>query len=142
MERYSLDSSVVVKWFSEEEDTPAALKLRDAFVAGEIELIVTQLLFCEVANALRYKPDFNYVKLSAAVEALESLQMRVETIDAELLDRAGKIAFDRGVTIYDAVPVAVAERRRAICVTADERTQYARMKDKYPVVLLKELINK
>ncbi len=34
VERYSLDSSVVVKWFSEEEGTDKALELRDAFVRG------------------------------------------------------------------------------------------------------------
>ena len=139
MERYSLDSSVVVKWFSEEEGTEKALELRDAFVKGEVELIVTPLLFCEVANALRYKPDFDAEKLKDAIDALADLRMEVEAIDRDLLKRSAEMAFDAGVTVYDAVPVAVAERRGALCVTADEKTQYAKMKGKYPIVLLRDL---
>jgi len=138
VERYSLDSSVVVKWFSEEDDSEKALEMRDAFVRGDVELIVTPLLLCEVSNALRYKPDFDSEKLKEAIDALMDLQMEVEVIDKDLLKRSAEIAFDTGVTIYDAVPVAAAERRGALCVTADERTQYARMRGKYPVVLLKD----
>ena len=81
MERLSLDSSVVVKWFSEEEDTEKALRIRDAFVAGQLEIIVTQLLYCEVANALRYKPDYDSERLKRAVNALTNLHMRVVEID-------------------------------------------------------------
>ncbi len=136
MERYSLDSSVVVKWFSEEEGTEEALELRDAFVRGEVELIVTPLLFCEVANALRFKPDFDAGKLKEAIDALLGLRMEVEEIDGDLLKRCAEVAFDAEVTVYDALPVAVAERRKALCVTADEKTQYAKMKERYPVALL------
>ena len=52
-----IDSSVAVKWFSEEEATSDALKLGDSHVEGRTTLITTPLLACELANALRYKPD-------------------------------------------------------------------------------------
>jgi len=140
MERISLDSSIVVKWFSYEEDTEKALKIKDAFVRGEIELIVTQLLYSEVINALRYKPDYNVSKLKKAADALLNLHMYVEIIDNDILKRSSEIAFDAGVTIYDAIPVAVAEKHKTICLTADKRTQYNKMKDKYPIKLLKHYI--
>ncbi len=138
MERFALDSSVVVKWFSEEEDTDKALEIRDAYVRGDIELVVTPLLYCEVMNALRFKPDFDAGKLKRAVEALFKLHMDVEEIDERILKRSAEIAFDGGVTIYDAVPVAVAEKYNTVCVTADESTQFDRLKGKYPVELLRE----
>ncbi len=140
MERISLDSSIVVKWFSYEEDTEKALKIKDAFVRGEIELIVTQLLYSEVINALRYKPDYNVSKLKKSADALLNLHMYVEIIDNDILKRSSEIAFDAGVTIYDAIPVAVAEKHKTICLTADKRTQYNKMKDKYPIKLLKHYI--
>ena len=140
MERISLDSSIVVKWFSYEEDTEKALKIKDAFVRGEIELIVTQLLYSEVINVLRYKPDYNVSKLKKAADALLNLHMYVEIIDNDILKRSSEIAFDAGVTIYDAIPVAVAEKHKTICLTADKRTQYNKMKDKYPIKLLKHYI--
>jgi hypothetical protein len=37
----------------------------------------------------------------------------------------------------DALPVAIAEQRQAVCITADEETQYRRLRTKgYPVELL------
>ena len=140
MERISLDSSIVVKWFSYEEDTEKALRIKDAFVRGEIELIVTQLLYSEVINVLRYKPDYNVSKLKKAADALLNLHMYVEIIDNDILKRSSEIAFDAGVTIYDAIPVAVAEKHKTICLTADKRIQYNKMKDKYPIKLLKHYI--
>lgn len=137
MERLAIDSSIVVKWFSEEEDTNKALEIRDTYVGGEVELIVTPLLYCEVANALRFKPDFDAKKLKRAIEALFKLHMPTEEMDGDILKRSAEIAFDGGVTIYDAVPVVVAEKHETVCVTADERTQYSKLKGKYPVVLLR-----
>ncbi len=139
MERFSLDSSVVVKWFSEEEDTDKALEIRDAFVEGRIELIVTPLLFYEVVNALRYKPDFDLDKLERAIDALFKLHIKVAGFDEMTMKKSAEIAFNAGVTIYDAIPVAVAEMENAVCITADERTQYSKLRRRYPIVLLKDV---
>lgn len=91
-------------------------------------------------NALRYKPDYNVSKLKKSADALLNLHMYVEIIDNDILKRSSEIAFDAGVTIYDAIPVAVAEKHKTICLTADKRTQYNKMKDKYPIKLLKHYI--
>jgi predicted nucleic acid-binding protein len=48
----AIDSSIAVKWFSEEEKTREAIDLRDSHVAGALTLLTTLLLSCEVANAL------------------------------------------------------------------------------------------
>ncbi len=60
-----VDSSVAVKWFSQEDKTNEALALRDSHVRGLVTLLATPLPSCELANALRYKPDYdkdNYLK--------------------------------------------------------------------------------
>jgi len=58
-------------------------------------------------------------------------------IDAQLMSRSSEIAFKGDVTIYDAIPVALADIRKTRCVTADKETQYARLKPKgYPIELL------
>jgi predicted nucleic acid-binding protein len=49
-----LDSSVVVKWFSSETKSVEALALLDSYTQGTVELVVSEVLYCEVANALRY----------------------------------------------------------------------------------------
>lgn len=132
-----VDSSVVVKWFSREDKTDEALKLRDSHVEGSTALWITPLLYCEVANALRYKPDYSAEKLAEAMGHLLNLHLHAAPINFSILSRAGEIAYDGGVTIYDAVPIALAEQKGTVCVTADEETQYFKLRPKgYPLELL------
>jgi predicted nucleic acid-binding protein len=132
-----IDSSVAVKWFSEEEATPHALELRDSHTRGHITLITTPLLACELANALRYKPDYNKDRLAEAMNHFYGLHLFETAIDAHLLSRSSEIAFRGNVTIYDAIPVALAALKKTKCITADQETQYAKLKPKgYPVELL------
>jgi predicted nucleic acid-binding protein len=132
-----IDSSVAVKWFSEEEATPHALELRDSHTRGHITLITTPLLACELANALRYKPDYNKDRLAEAMDHFYGLHLFETPIDAHLLSRSSEIAFRGNVTIYDAIPVALAALKKTKCITADQETQYAKLKPKgYPVELL------
>ena len=44
---YVIDSSVIVKWFSKEEYTDLALKIRKSFVDGNIEIVVPDLQLYE-----------------------------------------------------------------------------------------------
>ena len=132
-----VDSSVVVKWFSEEDKTSEALALRDSHVEGQLSLLTTPLLTCEVANALRYKPEQDPEKLNNSMAQLSKLHLDENPIDLQLLSRSGEIAFKCGVTIYDAVPVALAILRKTRCTTADRETQYSKIKPKnYPIDLL------
>ena len=75
--------------------------------------------------------------MKRAIEALFNLHMKVEEIDKYVLKRSAEIAFIGNVTIYDAVPVAVAEKNGTVCVTADEKTQYSRLAEMCPVELLR-----
>ncbi len=132
-----LDSSVVVKWFSAETKTEAALKLRDSYMEGSLQLTISEVLLAEVANALRYKPDYDADKLKEALTQLFNLRMKVAHLTESLLLRAGEIAYDGKTNLYDAVPVAIAEARKTVCITADEQTQHNRLHAKgYPTELL------
>lgn len=132
-----LDSSVAVKWYSKETKSIEALAILDSFVQGSVELTVSDILFCEVGNALRYKPDYHAEKLKDALLQLFSLHMRVTHLTEGLMRRTTEIAYDGKVTFYDALPVAIAEHRKTACITADEETQYKKLQIKgYPVELL------
>jgi len=132
-----IDSSVAIKWFSEEEATPQALELRDSHTKGHATLITTALLACELANALRYKPDYNKDRLAEAMNHFYKLHLDEAPIDSQLLSRSSGIAFRGNVTIHDAIPVALAVLKKTKCITADQETQYARLKPKgYPIELL------
>ena len=58
-------------------------------------------------------------------------------IDMQILSHSSRIALKGDVTIYDAIPVALADLTRVGCVTADRDTQYAKLRSKgYPICLL------
>jgi predicted nucleic acid-binding protein len=132
-----LDSSVVVKWFSTEIKTDEALKLRDSYVQGSLKLTVSEILIAEVANALRYKPDYDTEKLRKALTSLLGLHLNIIHLSETILTRTVEIAYEEKVTFYDALPVAIAERRKVVCITADEATQCKKLQAKqYPIELL------
>ena len=132
-----LDSSVVGKWFSREVKSDEALKFLDSYIQGSTELVVSDILFCEVGNALRYKPDYDTQKWKIALAQLFNLRMKVVRLNEALMNRAGEIAYDGQVTVYDALPVAIAEHKKTVCITADEQTQYKKLQTKgFPIELL------
>lgn len=49
-----VDASVVAKWYLIEEYSDNAIKLRNDYVRGLVQIIVPSLLEYEVLNALRY----------------------------------------------------------------------------------------
>jgi predicted nucleic acid-binding protein len=132
-----LDSSVVVKWFSTESKSVEALKLLDAFLQGSVDLTISEILICEIGNALRYKPDYDIQKWKTALTQLFNLHMNLTRLTEDLVSRTGEIAYEGKVTFYDALPVAIAENRKTLCITADEETQYKKLKPKdFPIELL------
>ena len=132
-----LDSSVVVKWFSTEIKTEDALRLRDSYTQGSLKLTVSEVLIAEVANALRYKPDYDTEKLRKAVVSLLGLRLNIAHLSEPIVIRTVEIAYEGKVTFYDALPVAIAEHRKTVCVTSDEATQYKKLQPKkYPIELL------
>ena len=132
-----LDSSVAVKWFSTEIKTDEALKLRDSYVQGSLKLAVSEVLIAEVGNALRYKPDYDKEKLRKALASLLGLHLSIIHLNENIVTRTVEIAYEGKVTFYDALPVAIAEHKKTICITADETTQYKKLQTKgYPIELL------
>lgn|SRR6267143_958141 len=132
-----VDSSIAVKWYSVEQESDRALELMNQHVEGTRRLWVTDLLYHEVANGLRYKSNYDENKLNRAVTDLMRLHLITWPVDNILMSKASAIAYKGDVTIYDAVPVALAQLRGTICITADEQTQYRKLKPHgYPVSLL------
>ncbi len=117
-----LDTSVVLKWFRRDETgAEEALALREAYLDGALSIAVPDLLLYELGNVLRYKPDLDSDKVTAAVESVLAMGLSLCAATHERLIRAVEIAFVHDVTVYDAAFVALAEELQADFVTADER---------------------
>lgn len=115
------DSSVIVKWFVEEEDSDHALKLRDDYVSRKVDIAVPELLFYEVINSLRYNLEFGLDELKLSGETLEDYDFWTFPLRGELLEGSIELAAKYGITIYDASYVAIGKLRSWLTYTADTR---------------------
>lgn len=115
------DASVLLKWVlpgDDEQDTDAALALRDEAVAGKLELVVPQLWIYEVGNTLaRRFPDDADELLASLVD----FGLTEARLDADWRTRAVSLSVEYRVAFYDAAYHAVALELGGVFVTADER---------------------
>lgn len=114
-----VDASVILKWFSNEEDSDRALILKEKHIQRDVLLIVPDLLFLEIANALKYKKD-NFEKIQKANKDLWDIGFLIKRINKEILDKSIEIALKYNFTIYDSLYIALAQIYETELITADE----------------------
>jgi len=120
-----LDASVGVKWFSgkDEDSLPQALAIRNRHVSGDIQILVPDLFFYEVANALVYKKHIPIGEIQSALSSLFSIDLDAVAMNAELMVIAAELARKLKITIYDACYAAVSRINNIPLVTANPRHQ-------------------
>lgn len=114
-----LDASVIVKWFNQEEHTDKALRAKELYQRGRLELVEPELVRYELGNSLRYNPSFGVEDVRIALFALEKLQLAMRPLSGELARRTVDAAYLYGLTLYDSSYVALAEMVESILYTAD-----------------------
>jgi predicted nucleic acid-binding protein len=123
MKGFVLDTSVVLKWFSEfgENDLPQAIQLRQALLDGSVLFIVPELLFYELSNALRYNPSLSSKDVQEALDSVIDMGLAVKGVDKRVMADAISVAFKYGVTVYDAYFLALSRIERKPLIIADYR---------------------
>ena len=116
-----VDASIVVKWFVEEEYSREARLLRKAYANNLINIVAPSLLPYEVLNALKYSGAFGEEELKEIAGALEDFQLTLFNLQSEFAAKSIELAMRKGVTIYDASYVALAQILGAELYTADEK---------------------
>ena len=121
--RRVLDSCIAFKWHVAEIGTDKALRVRDDFLKGVVELIAPDFFTAEFAHSItrterqgRISPADGAVHLQDMLATLPDLHPHLP-----LLPRAYEISSLTRQGVYDCLYVALAEREGCELVTSDEK---------------------
>lgn len=116
-----LDASVAAKWFSNEDLTDKAIKVRDAFVAGKVELYAPEHLIYEVANAIWKNKEIAVEDCTSAITTLIDIDINLVKLDSRLASQSIRTARNLRISYYDAVYVELSNQLGMALLTADEK---------------------
>ena len=119
-EKKVLDASVIIKLFAKEEGSNKALALINRHVTKKIIIIVPELMFLEVSNAIFYKKADENALIRISKD-LFNFQFKVEKLTESILNKAITFSIKNNITIYDSVYIAIAQLHGAHLITADSR---------------------
>lgn len=134
--RFVVDASVVLKWFvsDNERDVERALRLRQDFLDGAVQLLAPELIAQETANVIRFKPRTTAAAVTRAIASLWQMEF-IRPVGTDVCELAIALAFELDATVYDTTYLALAELSQATLVTAD-RKFYRKAAGRESVVLL------
>jgi len=138
MERNALvlDASIIIKWFTKEENRDKAIAIRKAFIENEIEIAVPDLILYEISNALKHNPLFTSENVKEAIDSLLEIGIDIIIPIPETIHRAIDIAFSSKISLYDAFYIALALDLGFDFITADKKL-YEKTKEYGNILLLK-----
>ena len=133
--RLVVDACVVLKWqLDDEAHVGNAIALRDDYlVAEEIAISAPNLLVYELANAIYNAARRARLAAKLAGEAFENLLACEIDLQGPPTERILALAFELGLSAYDAAYVALAERLGVELWTAD-RPLYEAASRRFPWV--------
>ncbi|MBU3979235.1 type II toxin-antitoxin system VapC family toxin [Patescibacteria group bacterium] len=125
-----IDSSVIVKWLNQkdEENMGKADQILQDTRVGKIELIAPELAKYEVGNVLLKGKQLTPQEADISVETMYALPITFITDSRDLSREAFLIAYNYGITYYDASFLSLAKLYNATLVTANAKHQ-GRAKD-------------
>lgn len=136
-EKVVIDTSVIIKWFADEEDSGKARLLLNRWWNRDLEIVVPELLIYEVTNALSFGKRVPKTLISKVIRDFLLAMPQIYIVNPNTIDLCLKYVFEHGLTVYDAVYVALADMLKVPLVTAD--TKHHRKKISKNIVYLKDL---
>lgn len=116
-----LDSSVIFKWFYEEEGSDKALRIFRDINEGKFQLSLPRLLYYEIGNIfLNHKP-YSTEKIYSACEILKILPATFYDFDTFEWQKIVETSHQYNLSFYDNSYVFLAQKLNTDLVTADKK---------------------
>lgn len=115
-----IDTSVVFKWFDEnEENRDIAKKILENHLIGENEIIILDLFLYEITNAWTTKVKIDFPYINKNLLRLEKYSLNIIPVSFVLLKKASEFAKRYHVSVYDASYAILAKEKKCKLITAD-----------------------
>lgn len=116
-----IDTSVVFKWFvdEEKESTDKAREILKLSKEKEIVLWAPDILLYEIANALSNKKDLPSILVKEAFQQYSEAEINIFTPTSKFISNALDFARGYQVTVYDASYAVLAREKNGIFITSD-----------------------
>lgn len=120
-----IDTSVAVKWLNQdhEKNIDKADKILEDAKDGKVELFAPELLKYELGNALLFGKKISIEDIDDLLYIFNSLPITFVTENKILAKDTYDLAFNLGVTYYDASFMSLAKQNDAILVTENIKHQ-------------------
>lgn len=117
-----VDASVAFKWFSQnEENSDQALKILSSHQNKQNIILAPDLLFYELANAWATKTSLAIKGIKTFLKDLQNINLKIEAINFELLNQAVVLSKKYKISLYDAVYITLAKRKKCLFITSDQK---------------------
>ena len=116
-----MDTSVVVKWFTQEDRTKEAVSILTEYKDGKINIIIPSILAIELANSLFFGLGYRSAKLDGALKRFFDLNIPNIIINDKIIRSASRMMEKFSITIYDAIFLFLAEEKQIPLITADTK---------------------
>ena len=114
-----MDTSVVVKWFTQEKRTEEAVSILTGYNEGKINIIIPSILAIELANSLFFGLGYRLQKLDDALKGFFDLNIPNIIINDKIIRGASRMMEKFTIAIYDAIFLFLAEEKQIPLITAD-----------------------
>jgi len=132
-----LDTSAILKWVLNEEDSEKARRILDAYVDGALELIAPSLVFPEAGNVLARMVRRGKLTSQAARACFRMVLEYSPAIQdsSDLHELSLELALEHRQSHYDCLFLALARAQNCKLITADEKF-FRGMRQAFPEIQL------
>lgn len=134
MEKIILDASVVIKWFTKEQDSDKAIVYLKSFYDNKITILVPSLIFYELGNIL-IKKKSSKNKTAEVKKKLQDIQLEIKDMGLEWFGKIYENSLDYSISFYDAAYITLMQKYNCEFVTADKKL-YKKVKKKFSNIKL------